>query len=489
MTTLKSEKIKNDENLVFPKLGVIFERQSEKIMIADYFLPVGYLLAIPPPDVDIKLMKSKIGNCKINDATSKKTIETWRKQISEEWKHEIKSELFSTSKNSRSRRSIVVGIALTVSFLVGLFAMRHYNTNEENHLRDRIHSSELQVDEHSHLFKRLITEDQQNFRNVNEMFCNLYMTENEHHVKKFINEKKQFTQQLLMMASENKLPMRSESKLDLFGMCVQLQKQRNLITPDHNALCHQWAARQTTAEFKGAIIDHFDTIKVKYEIKVPIFSKDISSNFVFKTVNLGFFQNNQKYKINLSSSVVYLSNSKIYETSDCLETVCALSDLTHSKCATSLILTKSSEFCESRKIPSACSFHFHANKYLVSLNGTFISDQKTFKSQSNFLASKGTALCFDGHATELIEKYDLSYETNLKSIFIGIEFNDTNLTYSQNLTKEISSLKNITVTDSIDRVNILIYINLSLLSIILCSVIAFIARKISQCKIADVTTT
>ena len=81
------------------------------------------------------------------------------------------------------------------------------------------------------------------------------------------------------------------------------------------------------------------------------------------------------------------------------------------------------------------------------------------------------------------------YGTNLKSIFIGIEFNDTNLPYSQNLTKAISSVKNITVTYSFDRVNILIYLGLSLLSTIMCLVIAFTARKISQRKTVDVTAT
>ena len=488
----KSETLKIEENLVFPKLGLVFEKNNEIPLIADYYLPVGYLLALPPPEVEIKSMKLKIKNCNVKDDSARKTIESWKEKAISEWKLELKNEFFDSAETNqrRSRRSVIAGIALTIAFLVGIFAMRHYNTNEQNHLRERIHTSELQVDEHSHIFKRLLSENQSNFDKINNMFCNLYQTQNEMYLKLFLDEKKQYTQTLLLTASENKLPITSETRLDLFTMCVQLQKQRNLALPNHQALCHRWAAHTNSAEFKGAIIDHHDTIKVKYEIQVPIFTKDVLSFSAFNVINLGFFAQNKKFKLSLPSKIAHISNSQIINIGSCNHSVCLLSDFYYSKCASSLILNKSTENCEREKIPSICSYHFHAKSYLVSLNGTFITDQKTITTQSNFMAKNGIAICHSGHATELIPKPDLSYETNLKSIFIGAQFNDSNLSYSQNLTDEILSLKNITQTEKFDSVQILILINITLLSIIICSVIAFAASKISQCsKTGDVIQT
>ena len=162
------------------------------------------------------------------------------------------------------------------------------------------------------------------------------------HLKLFIEEKKQYIQHLLLSASENKLPKASESRLDLYAMCVQLQSQRNLVTPSHQALCHRWAAKSSTAEFKGTIIDHYDTIKIKFEIQVPIFSKDLNSLSTFKIINLGFFAHNQKFKLELPSTITYLDNNKIFDSSKCLESVCLISDFTPSACATCLFIEKSS---------------------------------------------------------------------------------------------------------------------------------------------------
>ena len=72
---LKSEMIKSDENIIFPKLELVFEKESRNPLIADYFMPVGYLLGTPPPEVEVNNIRSKIEACEISDVKAKQTID------------------------------------------------------------------------------------------------------------------------------------------------------------------------------------------------------------------------------------------------------------------------------------------------------------------------------------------------------------------------------------------------------------------------------
>lgn len=408
------------ENRLLLEKGIYLEKSSKRQFFSSSTRRLNWNLIFPNPNIlfNQELQNSVNSKCKSRRVST--TVENVHKKMDDIWHAEL-DDLQTNITNDRSKRFALTAIILgIVAFCSILFISKELVTYEVHKYTntEQIHMDQFKIRVNS-TFNDAIS----NVIDLSETVCDVHLTSSDNAIIRFLNIYLMRLETALFSLGKGVFPNDKTLIKSLLRVCIEAQTTET--KSYKNQFCNAFVFSHFDISLLGLYQDLNKNIVLKIQLDVPI-AKSITFTYsIFSIANVGFYNNQQKYSVNLPSEMFVYDAYKTgfeFEYNKCVGQVCPIDALiitNRSRCGYGILKNVPNTNCVISKVNeiNICNIEKVGPGYLLSVKeALFIDHSVKIKGASelrneNILVNSGTCICRTAENHYAIELADLNYNS------------------------------------------------------------------------------